>query len=178
MKDYIKHLMENDEEFQEIIKPLITNDTVLQMKNFRQHYETSCFDHCYVAAFYCYLICKKYNLDYKSVARAAMLHDLFLYDWRKRQPNRKGLHAFTHGKIACDNACKLFDLNDKEKDIIIKHMWPVTTTPPKSLEGFILTFVDKYCAMSETFEVLQSRLFMKKFFRYAYVFLSLIIIKF
>ena len=178
MKEYIKDLMENDKEFQEIIKPLITNETVLQMKNFRQHYETTCFEHCYTAAYYCYLICKKYNLDYKSATRAAMLHDLFLYDWRKRQPDRKGLHAFTHGKTACENACKLFDLNEKEKDMIIKHMWPVTVEFPKSLEGFILTFVDKQCAMSETFEVLKSRLFMKKAFRYAYVFLSLVIIKF
>lgn len=178
MKQYLKDLMENEKEFQEIIKPLITNSTVLEMKNFRQHYETSCFDHCYMASFYCYLICKKYHLDYKSGTRAAMLHDLFLYDWRKRQEGRTGLHAFTHGKTACDNASKLFDLNEKEKDIILKHMWPVTPQFPKSLEGFILTFVDKYCAMSETFEVLKSRLFMKKVFRYAYVFLSLIIIKF
>ena len=107
-----------------------------------------------------------------------MLHDLFLYDWRKREPNRKGLHAFTHGKTACENACKLFDLNEKEKDMIIKHMWPVTVAFPKSLEGFILTFVDKYCAMSESFDIIKSRLFMKKAFRYAYLFLSLIIIKF
>ena len=178
MKQYLKDLMENEKEFQEIIKPLITNSTVLEMKNFRQHYETSCFDHCYMASFYCYLICKKYHLDYKSVTRAAMLHDLFLYDWRKKQEGRTGLHAFTHGKIACDNASKLFDLNEKEKDIILKHMWPVTPQFPRFLEGFILTFVDKYCAMSETFEVLKSRLFMKKVFRYAYVFLSLIIIKF
>ena len=178
MKQYLKDLIENDREFQEIIKPLITNETVLKMKNFRQHYETSCFDHCFVVAFYCYLICKKYNLDYKSATRAAMLHDLFLYDWRKRQEGRKGLHAFTHGKTACENACKLFDLNEKEKDMIIKHMWPVTIELPKSLEGFVLTFVDKYCATSETFEVLKSRLFMKKAFRYAYAFLSLIIIRF
>ena len=106
------------------------------------------------------------------------LHDLFLYDWRKRQADRKGLHAFTHGRTACENACKLFDLNEKEKDMIIKHMWPVTIELPKSLEGFVLTFVDKYCATSETFEVLKSKLFMKKAFRYAYVFLSLIIIRF
>ena len=120
MKKYIKDLAKHNDEFQEIIKPLITNETVLQMKNFRQHYETTCFDHCYTAAYYCYTICKKYHLDYKSATRAAMLHDLFLYDWRKRQPGRKGLHAFTHGKTACKNACKLFDLNEKEKDIIIK----------------------------------------------------------
>lgn len=178
MKQNIYDLIEKDKEFQDIIKPLIANETVQKMKNFRQHYETTCFDHCYTVSYYCYLICKKYNLDYKSAARAGMLHDLFLYDWRKRQPDRKGLHAFTHGKTACDNASKLFSLNKKEKDMIIKHMWPVTIEFPKSFEGFILTFVDKYCAMSETFEILQSRLFMKKAFRYAYLFLSLIIIKF
>ena len=164
-------------EFQEIISDLVHNETVQQMKNFRQHYETTCFDHCYTAAFYCYKICKKFNLDYRSATRAAMLHDLFLYDWRERQPDRKGLHAFTHGICACKNACKIFDLNEKEKDIILKHMWPVTIAFPKSIEGFILTFVDKYCAISESFKILKSRLFRKKAFRYAYVFLSLIIIK-
>ena len=106
-----------------------------------------------------------------------MLHDLFLYDWRVRQPDRKGLHAFTHGKTACDNACKLFDLNEKEKDIILKHMWPVTIAFPKSFEGFILTFVDKYCAMSETAEVLKTRLFSKKAFRCAYMSLCVMLSK-
>ena len=177
MKPNIETLIENDKEFQDIINELITNDTVQQMKNYIQHYETTCFDHCYVAAYYCYLICKKYNLDYRSATRAAMLHDLFLYDWRERQPDRKGLHAFTHGKSACENACKLFDLNEKEKDMIIKHMWPVTIDLPKSFEGLILTFVDKYCAMSESFEILESRLFTKKAFRYAYLFVSLLIVK-
>lgn len=177
MKQNIKDLSKSDKEFQYIISPLIENETVQQMKNYRQHCETSCFDHCYMAAYYCYLICKKYHLDYKSATRAAMLHDLFLYDWRKRQPGRKGLHAFTHGKTACENASKLFNLNKKEKDIIIKHMWPVTIAFPKSLEAFILTFVDKYCAISESYEILRSRFFMKKFFRYTYLLLCLSFIK-
>lgn len=177
MKEFIKDLSNNEKEFQMIVKELINNETVQEMKNYRQHYETTCFEHCYTAAYYCFLIGKKYHLDYKSLTRAAMLHDLFLYDWRVRQPDRKGLHAFTHGKKACENACKLFDLNEKEKDIIIKHMWPVTIKFPKSIEGFVLTFVDKYCALSETFRVLKSRLFMKQAFRYAYVFLSLMIIR-
>ena len=102
---------------------------------------------------------------------------LIIAIWRIRQPDRKGLHAFTHGKQACKNACKIFDLNEKEKDIIIKHMWPVTIEFPKSIEGFVLTFVDKYCAMAESFEVFRSRLFRKQAFRYAYVFLSLLIIR-
>ena len=158
MKNY-KELAKEDLEFQEIIKPLIENKIVQEMKNYRQHYNTSCFDHCYMAAFYCFTICKKHKLDYKSATRAAMLHDLFLYDWRKRQPGRKGLHAFTHPKTACENACKIFDLNEKEKSIILTHMWPVTLLHfPKSKEAFILTLVDKHCALYESFKVYKKRL--------------------
>ena len=177
MKMIVKNLVETDEEFQSLIKDLIKNKTVQEMKNFRQHYETSCYEHCYCVAFYCYKICKKYHLDYRSATRAAMLHDLFLYDWRIRQDGRKGLHAFTHGKLACENACKLFDLSEKEKDMIIKHMWPLTVALPKSPEGFILTFVDKYCAFSETVDIFKSRVLMKKHLRYAYLLLSLLIIR-
>ena len=47
MKQNRNTLIENDDEFQSIIKELIENDTVQQMKNFKQHYETTCFEHCY-----------------------------------------------------------------------------------------------------------------------------------
>ena len=146
----VKNLSEKDEEFKNIIKDLITNETVQEMKKYRQHCETSCFEHCLVASYYCYNFCKKHKLDYKSCARAAMLHDLFLYDWRKKQDGRKGLHAFTHPKTAYENASSLFLLNEKEKDIILKHMWPLTLfSIPKYKESFVLTIVDKYCALYE-----------------------------
>ena len=161
MKLWMKELSDKDTEFQEIIKEFMNHETVQEMKKYKQHYDTTCFDHCYMAAFYCYLICKKYRLDYRSATRAAMVHDLFLYDWHVRQPDQKGFHAFTHGKKACENACKIFDLSEKEQDIIIKHMWPVTISFPKSIEGFILTLVDKYCAISESFEFYRSRLSQK-----------------
>lgn len=148
---------QEDLEFQEIIKEIKDNETVLQMKNYLQHYDSDCFSHCYTVSYYCYLICKKFGLDYKSAARGAMLHDLFLYDWRKKN-NRKGLHAFTHGKCAYNNASKLFKLNDIEKDMIIKHMWPVTIKPPKYKETFILTLVDKYCTMEETVKYYRKKL--------------------
>lgn len=138
-----------DEEFENIIKDIINNDTVKKMQNYRQHFNTSCYDHCYNASYYCYKIAKKFNWDYISVTRAAMLHDLFLYDWRKRENNRKRFHAFRHGNIACQNACKLFDLTPKEQDIIKRHMFPVTPIPPSSKEGLLLTLVDKYCGLIE-----------------------------
>ena len=140
-----------DKEFYEIIKDLINNPTVLEMKNYKQHYDTSCYDHCVEVAYWSYRFCQKHNLDYVAAARAGMLHDLFLYDWRKRENGRKGLHAFTHGKTAFKQASTFLNLNDKEKDMIIKHMWPVTLAIPKYKETFIITLVDKYFAVAEAF---------------------------
>ncbi|MBQ2937697.1 MAG: HD family phosphohydrolase [Clostridia bacterium] len=176
MEKLINKIYENTE-FIDIIKDLLENDTVKQMNNYRQHYETSCFNHCLIASYYCYKYCKKLNLDYISCSRAAMLHDLFLYDWRKRENDRKGLHAFTHPKTAYENASKLFTLNDKEADIILKHMWPVTISLPKYKESYILTLVDKYCALNESYQEIYNRFCQKKVFRYAYVFFCLLFIR-
>lgn len=162
-------------EFENIIHELITNDTVLKMKDFTQHLGTTRFDHCYSVAYYCYLICKKLHLDYISATRAGMLHDLFLYDWRKKISYFR-YHAFHHSQIACKNATKLFDLNKKEQDMIIRHMWPVTIAFPTSIEGFILTFVDKFCASIEFWQAFKALTYSKKYFRYVHIFLGLIII--
>lgn len=176
MESLLQKIYSNDE-FIQMIDDLLNNDTVKQMKNFRQHYETSCFDHCLIASYYCYLYGKKFNLDYVSCARAAMLHDLFLYDWRKKQDDRKGLHAFTHPKTAYKNASKLFALNEKEKDIILKHMWPVTIALSKYKESYLLTLIDKYCALNESYQEIYNRFCQKKLFRYAYVFLCVLFIR-
>ena len=166
----------NLEEFDLIIEDLISNETVQKMKNYKQHYDTSCFEHCKNVAFYSYLICKKYHLDYVSVARAGMLHDLFLYDWRKRENGRTGLHAFTHPKTALQNASKLFSLNEREIDIILKHMWPVTLSFPKYAESYVITFVDKYCAVQESIKAYKSKKKLQYIYRYSYVFLSMFIL--
>ncbi len=163
-------------EFFEIIKDIISNDTVRQMKNFRQHCNTSCYQHCMQVAYYTYIACKKMRLDYVSATRAAMVHDLFLYDWRKKYRNvdLPGLHAFVHPKIALKNASKLFDLNDIEKDVISKHMWPVTFGFPKYMESYIVTIMDKYSACLETYYYIRNKLSQKTFYKYAYIFLSMI----
>ena len=147
-------IKEVDSSFYNLIKDILENSTVQKMINYRQHYDTSTFEHCINVSYVSYLFCKKHNLDYHSMARAAMLHDLFLYDWRKEQRDIdiEGLHAFVHPKIALKNALQLFDLNDKEQDIILKHMWPLTLSFPRYKESFIITFVDKYCAIMESFE--------------------------
>lgn len=140
-----------DKEYIEIVLDLLQNDKVNQMKKYRQHHNVSCFEHCIYVSYNTYLICKKHNLDYKAAARAGLLHDLFLYDWRKREDGRKGLHAFTHPKEALRQAESITTLSKKEVDIIKKHMWPVTLAFPKYIESFLITYVDKYFAVAEAF---------------------------
>ena len=72
-------------EFYEIISEMDQNPVIQEMKKYRQHYDCSCYDHCLSVAYYSFCLCKKLKLDYTSMARAAFVHDLFLYDWRFRE---------------------------------------------------------------------------------------------
>ena len=149
--------MYNDTEFQEYIKELNENEAVQSMKKYIQHGTTTTYEHCLNVSYISYKIAKKLNLDARSTARAALLHDLFLYDWHKtteKKPLFKK-HGFTHPFVALENAKKYFKLNEIETDIIAKHMWPLTFRHvPKYKESLIVTSVDKYCSTKETFEPL------------------------
>ena len=72
-----------------------------------------------------------FHLDARSAARAGMLHDLFLYDWRgHRKKTGDPVHAMTTSHRALHNAKKYFHLNPLEEEMIVKHMFPVTPIPP------------------------------------------------
>lgn len=171
---------ENIKEFFYITYELLNHPTVLQMKNYRQHYDSSCYEHCVEVAYWSFLFCKKHNLDYVSAARACILHDLFLYDWRhsRKKLNLDGWHAFVHPKIALQNASNIFALNAKEKDIIVKHMWPVTFFHfPKYKESYLITITDKLSALKSFYNYYKSNLLKKKLIRYAYIFFTFTIFK-
>ncbi len=173
----MREFEKNKDEFYEIISEMTQNEAVQKMKKFRQHYECSCYEHCENVAYISYRICKKLNLDYKAAARAGMVHDLFLYDWRKNENGRKGFHAFTHPKIALENAKKYFEISEKEEDIILKHMWPVTIKFPRYIESYVITIADKISAINEGICYYRKILFSKKALRYAYIFFGLFFIK-
>ena len=137
-----------NKEFINIVKDIISNDIIQSLRLYKHHYGSNRYEHCLSVAYYSYKICKFLGLDHVSAARAGLLHDLFLYDCQNPE-TRPENHIKEHPKVALANAEKLFLLNDIEKDIILKHMWPVTFSTPQYLETFIVTFVDKYCAIKE-----------------------------
>ena len=95
----------------------------------------------------------------RELIRGALLHDYFLYDWHdKNRPDFRPLHGFHHAGTALRNASKEYDLTDREKDIIKKHMWPLNPVPPMCREAWIVTCADKYCSTLETLRGYRLRL--------------------
>ena len=136
------------EEYKNCINDLVKSEIIWSMASFIQHSQITCLEHSIYVSYISYVVCRRLGLDYCSAARGGLLHDFFLYDWHIAKSNN-GLHGFTHPYTALENAKKSFILNDLEKDIIVKHMWPLTVKLPKYKEAFIVSFVDKYCAFME-----------------------------
>lgn len=143
----------NDEEFMNLIMPIISTSNFKHMKSIPQHKNSSLYIHSILVAYNCYLVAKNNNkYDMNVVIRGALLHDYFLYDWRKNKELLKG-HGFNHPKIALENAKKEYDLCDKEIDIIINHMWPLTLFHiPKSKEAWLISRIDKKVTIYEVFK--------------------------
>lgn len=108
--------------------------------------------HALRVAWISYRATKLLGLDYRSAARGAMLHDFYLYDRKRhRKPDLDWwkYHGFEHPRIALRNSRKHFHLNQIERDIIVKHMWPITIIPPRYRESYIVSLADKYSATLE-----------------------------
>lgn len=142
---------EEDAEYTDCVRDILENPVFQSMDNFMQHGDTTCKDHCIKVSYMSYCIARRLNWDYASVARAGLLHDLFLYDWHTHaKETGEYFHGFTHPRTALNNAVKYFDLTEKEQDMILRHMWPLTPIPPKSREGLVIIYSDKLCGLVET----------------------------
>lgn len=151
-KKTVFHLIDSDERiFRQLVSKLLTEKDVRSMGAYIQHADVSTLEHCISVAFVGLWLSEKlhWRVDRPSLVRGAMLHDFFLYDWHEKS-DRKGLHGFTHPRAALKNAEARFQLNDRERDIIVKHMWPLTLIPPKCREAFLVGAADKYCSLVET----------------------------
>lgn len=137
--------------FLDCVSDLLVSEDVQKMCCFTQHGDTTTFDHCLMVSFSSFRFCRKFNLDYRAAARGGLLHDLFLYDWHDKKL-RSNLHGFHHPSIALRNADSVFDLDDKEREIIKRHMWPLTVVPPKCREAYVICYFDKSCTVKEVFK--------------------------
>ena len=156
-KERFRRLYERQKRIHALLKE--HGEDILDSENFKgtrrhiQHGNMTVHNHVIDVARYSLLINKKFRIgcNQHDLIRGALLHDYFLYDWHdKYHRDVKHLHGFYHPGIALKNALKEYKLTEREKDIIKKHMWPLTVVPPQCREAWIVTAADKYCSLLET----------------------------
>ena len=138
--------------YYDCVKDIIGCQQVQELRSITHHISTTRFQHCVNVSYYSYMVCRKFNLNARSAARAGLLHDLFYYD-RKQYNSEKSKyqlsHSANHAMQASANAAEITSITRLERDMIEKHMWPVTRPMPKYKETYIITIIDKYCAVLE-----------------------------
>lgn len=141
---------EEKNEFLDILKEFSSNRDILLLFKIKQHRTTNRLLHCLHVSYSCFLTCKRHNMDYKSGARAGLLHDFCLEDWRHNKIFKlRHFWGFCHPGLALKESEKRFKVNDLEKEMILKHMFPLTIVPPFHREGYIIMFWDRYWCIRE-----------------------------
>ena len=152
-----KNEWRQDREYMAIVNDLLAQPAVQKLADYTQHHHSNRLQHSIAVSYDSYRIAKRLHLDYRSTARAGLLHDLFYYDWRTTKVDL-GAHAFIHPRVALRNAEKITPLNKKEKDIILKHMFGATMATPRYPESLIVSLVDDFEAEHEFFSPLRANL--------------------
>ena len=142
----------NTRQFRALLRTVSVTDEARQMRAYVQHGTVSTYDHCVRVAAVSYLLNRRLGLgaDERSLVRGAFLHDFYLYDWHDPTQHAR-LHGLHHPALAAENAERYYTLNDKERNIIRSHMWPLTITAvPACREAVIVCIADKWCSLVET----------------------------
>ena len=143
---------ENDDQyFKSCLDTMINHPAIQPLKHIPQHKGGTTYAHCVGVPSTAYRLAKRlhWDIDIKALVRGAMLHDYYLYD-TETMPYSDYRHAMLHPKLAVANTEKIFDLNDKERNIILSHMWPIPGAPiPRCKEALLVSTADKICAHRE-----------------------------
>lgn len=134
-----------------IAQKMIEESELMSTSAFIQHGDTTVLLHSIAVAYYSYLIAVVLRKDtrFKELITGALFHDYFLYDWHIQDGTHRW-HGFFHPQRAYRNALKVVPLTAREKDIITKHMFPLTLLPPRYFESVLVCMVDKGCSVYET----------------------------
>lgn len=140
-----------DKDFIKYVNDILSDVEYMKLEKFRHHFNSTRLDHCVHVAYSCYLATLKSKYQFKrSLIRGALLHDFFLYDYRKEKAWKKHwLHGLYHPNVSLNNAIGRFKLDDIERSVISHHMFPLTIIPPANRAAWYVIFYDKYWAVKE-----------------------------
>lgn len=137
-------------ELEEIYSFFFNDEKIQKMKDIPMHRGSNTFNHSFLVAKVAIkrgLRHRRVNL--KSILIGSILHDYYLYDWRKDR-NKLKRHGKNHPYIAAKNAKADFDVTKEVQKIIQAHMWPINFREfPRTKEARIVSLADDHIALKE-----------------------------
>ena len=70
-----------DQEYLDCVRDILDHPVFQSMDEYIQHGNTTCKEHCMRVSYMSYRLCRRMGGNWRSAARAGLLHDLFLYGW-------------------------------------------------------------------------------------------------
>lgn len=139
-------------ELEGIYQSFLHDERILKMKDISMHRGSNCYIHSFKVAKIAIKRALRHKIgDLHTILFAAILHDYYLYDWRKDRSKMKH-HMSSHPYTAAENAKRDFGIHDPIKKAIESHMWPVNFTNfPASKEARIISNADKTIYIKEIF---------------------------
>lgn len=129
------------------VRHIFEDEDFLSLSQFVHHQWTNRLMHSVNVSYLSWIIARKLRCDASAAARAGLLHDFCPYEFSKGTPTGEW-QAFFHPKEAAKNSRRKFEMSQRELDAILTHMFPLGPVP-KNKEAWIITCVDKFCAVLE-----------------------------
>ena len=142
---------EEQNRLETIYQAFLNDEKILRMKDISMHRGSNCYLHSFkVAKKAIKKSLNRKDVNLEVVLLGAILHDYYLYDWRKDRSKLKK-HGKNHPSVAINNAVKDFDISEEIKKVIKSHMWPLNIKDyPKSKEAKIVSISDKAVTIGES----------------------------
>ena len=148
--DFMEDTMKKEQ--LQIVANILENEEFKKRKSFCHHGTISVYEHSIKVTILAYKIASKLrHVDLNSVVIGSLLHDFYFKDWQSYKEKRPLLkkHGFVHAKEALINSEKFFPelINEKTRNIILRHMFPLNKIPPKYKEAWIVSIADKIVSL-------------------------------
>ena len=147
---------------EDLYQSFLHDERILRMKEISMHRGSNCYEHSFKVAKKAIkraLRHKEGSVNLEVIMLGAILHDYYLYDWRKDRAKLKK-HGQNHPGIAIKNAIRDFNISEEVVNVIKSHMWPINIkTFPNTKEARIVSLADKAVTIGES---LSSKNYKKK----------------
>ena len=86
-------------EYRGLVQSILDNPEFKKLQRYKQHFQTTRFMHSLNVSYISWLIARKLGWDAQTAARAGLLHDFCVYDFKDKLPKGE-IQAYYHPRVA------------------------------------------------------------------------------